>query len=938
MNIAMLANRFIKSIVSLIICILILIQPEMDAVAQNGGTNDIARQSAQLLLEKLSTAQRVGQLFVITFKGTELNPESQIYDLIANHHIGGIVLKRANNNFAGPKDTISEVYRLNTTLQNIALKNFPSTAKTAIPLPSMDAEDQESLVSIPLFIGISQEGDLGPFDQIINGLTPIPNMMAVGATWNTALAEGVGNILGGELQALGFNMYLGPCLDVLDITYTEGGDNLGTRTFGGDPFWVSQMGKAFIRGLHAGSGSKIAVIAKHFPGRGGSDRLPEEEVATVRKSLDQLKLIELAPFFAVTGQVLDATGTADGLYLSHIRYQGLQGNIRATTKPISFDSAALDLLLDLEELSTWREGNHVIVSDDLGSQAVRKFFDPDDRSFDARQIVRNAFLAGNDLLYMDQIISSDDEDTYETVINILDYFIQKYNEDRAFAERVDSSVLRILSLKYQLYGSFEPQFVIPTSQNLLKIGKDTGIIFEVAQQAVTLISPDHADLISTLPQPPQLRERIIFFTDEMNTRQCDTCETQTIPDISAFQDAVVNLYGSTTGGQISTSRLSSYSFKDLFNFLDTPLNYLDLQSNLSKANWVIFAVLQDDQQRPESLVLHRILSERMDLIRNKNVIVFAFNIPYQLDATEISNVTAYYGVFSRIPSFIDIAARVLFQEITPVGSSPVSIPGVAYDLVNVTTPNPMQVIPLNIDINPLSPLITTPGAPVVTQEPTFQLGDIILLQTGVILDQNDHPVPDGTVVKFFFTLMGEKRINQIIEATTRDGIARTTFRIQDEGMLEISVTSEPALNSEILQLDISLGKDVVVSAITPTINPALREEALTPGLTQSKARPNSFSYLSPFLEWVILMIIIWGLGIITLLIGSRVHHVKWAVHTGLLSIVFGFIPPLWVWMGLPGSDFHYYSMGWLKLILYSVLFSGCAILYLWWKRSTNDIQ
>ena len=44
----------------------------------------------------------------------------------------------------------------------------------------------------------------------------------------------------------------------------------------------------------------MMVIAKHFPGRGDSDRSPEEEVATVRKSLEQLKQVELPPFFAVT--------------------------------------------------------------------------------------------------------------------------------------------------------------------------------------------------------------------------------------------------------------------------------------------------------------------------------------------------------------------------------------------------------------------------------------------------------------------------------------------------------------------------------------------------------------------------------------------------------------------------------------------------------------
>ena len=44
----------------------------------------------------------------------------------------------------------------------------------------------------------------------------------------------------------------------------------------------------------------MAVIVKHFPGLGGSDRPIEEEVATIRKSLDELQQVDLAPFFTVT--------------------------------------------------------------------------------------------------------------------------------------------------------------------------------------------------------------------------------------------------------------------------------------------------------------------------------------------------------------------------------------------------------------------------------------------------------------------------------------------------------------------------------------------------------------------------------------------------------------------------------------------------------------
>jgi len=76
----------------------------------------------------------------------------------------------------------------------------------------------------------------------------------------------------------------------------------------------------------------VATIAKHFPGNGGSDRSPEEEVATVDKSIQELRRIELAPFFAAT-QGDDPEAITDGLLSAHIRYRGFQGTSGSSPGP-----------------------------------------------------------------------------------------------------------------------------------------------------------------------------------------------------------------------------------------------------------------------------------------------------------------------------------------------------------------------------------------------------------------------------------------------------------------------------------------------------------------------------------------------------------------------------------------------------------------------------
>jgi beta-N-acetylhexosaminidase len=304
-----------------------------------------------------------------------------------------------------------------------------------------------------LLIATNHEGDKAPYNQIRSQLTKVPNNMAIGATWQPQYAETVGEIVGQELSIIGINMLLGPSLDVLEEPAPYSPNDLGTRSFGGDPYWVGEMGQAYTRGVHNGSQNRMAVVAKHFPGIGSSDRPIDQEVPTVRKSQEQLKQIELAPFFAVTGGTDDSSARADALLATHIRYQGFQGNIRATTNPISFDPQALTTLMQLPQLASWRQEGGVIVSDALGVRAVERFYD-DTQGFPHRRVAKDALLAGNDLLILAEFALGDApyEQQLANIKNTILWFREKYETDQSFQQRVDEAVLRILQLKLRLYG------------------------------------------------------------------------------------------------------------------------------------------------------------------------------------------------------------------------------------------------------------------------------------------------------------------------------------------------------------------------------------------------------------------------------------------------------------------------------------------------------
>jgi beta-N-acetylhexosaminidase len=854
------------------------------------------------LLDRLTPEERVGQLFLITFQGTDVGIDSPIYDLITKYNIGGVVLLAKNDNFVDLDKTtdeyLSQIQDLNQQIQqnewNYSRQSLIDFNTGAAYFPSY----------IPLFIATSQEGDGYPYDQILHGLTPLPNEMTLGATWTPEMATQVGEILGKEISAIGFNMLLGPSLDVLESPQIEASDNLGTRTFGGDPFWVSEMGRAYIKGVHLGSAGHVSVVANHFPGHGSSDRLPEVEVATVRKSLDELKSFDLAPFFAVTGDAQSPEEITDALLISHIRYQGLQGNIRATTRPVSLDPQALSLLIGLPELDAWRKNGGLMISDDLGSLAVRRFYDLTSQTFDARRVALNAFLAGNDLLYIADFSSAEVPDSFTAATRTLDFFAQKYREDAAFAQRVDASVLRILTLKFKLFQNFTLNNVLDTQGNPEDLGKSGQVTFEVARNAATLISPTQAEIDETVPDPPNQSDRIIFISDNREAKQCTQCKPAPMLPVNALQDAVLRLYGPQAGGQVVPYNLSSYSLADLQQMLVTEPDTLAVERDLKRANWIVLGMLSDRSDIPSFQTLRQFLSERPDLFQQKRLVVFAFCAPYFLDATNISKLTAYYGLYSKTPQSVDVAAYLLFRELRPGGASPVSIRGIGYNLNEALFPDPAKVISLQLDL----PQPETQASEIITPTPTpppeFHMGDVIPLRTGVILDHNGNPVPDGTPVAFVFS-MGSEATSVRQVATTQQGIARTTYAVVSSGVLDIHAESENARSTN-LKVDIPSPNGENVT-ITPTQSPTQTFEP-SPSPTSMQAIedtpiPLSNTPIQPdFGDWLMALLISGGLAWAVYRLASLIGQIRWGVRAGFLTLIGGLLAYSYLALQLPGSE------------------------------------
>lgn len=887
----------------------------------------------------MTTADKVGQLFLVTFPGSEVGAGSDIAELIQILRVGGVILSPANENFGNGAFAPTQVLSLTTALQELAFtSSFPVTltlsvpVTVTVPLQATPSPSERLTVTtttmvtytevmtrpaqgVPLLTAIYQEGDGYPYTSLRGGFTQLPSNMAVGATWNDDHARAFGTIVGRELEAVGVNLLLGPSLDLLSEPRPGQGGDLGTRVFGGDPYWVGRMSQAYVEGVHLGSNWRVATVGKHLPGLGAGDRSLEDEIATVDKSLQDLRLIELPPFFAVT-QTDSITNTTDALMTAHIRYRGFQGSIRYVTQPISLNAQGLQEILAQPELVPWREAGGVLVSDSLGVPAVRRHYSPELQSFPHRQIALDAFMAGNDLLTLSRFALTDSwEEHIGNVTDTILFFQSRYDEDETFRARVDQSVRRILTLKRRICTDFSLDSCMGSTEAASQVGAANGPVAQIAQSAVTLLYPATDEIVVRLPRPPRQEERIIIFTDSREARECERCLPFYLMNPQALEETILRLYGPEATGQVNPDHVSSYTFAELHAYLQ--YGSPDLTDVIRDADWLVFSMLDyAPDEHPSSVALKEFLREWTIGQVAQNIIAIAHEAPYYLDTTEVSKLTAYYGLYGKEQPFVDAAARVLFQEYAPAGESPVTVDGVGYDLAKQLLPDPAQVISvLWVDLPP-----EIEGTP----EPVkLEVGDPLRIRTSLIRDRNGNPVPDGTPVTFHYVYVDEGLGGQV-EAMTVNGIAETALTLEHAGILEIRATSDPAQNSLSLQV-INQGETTEILTPTPTPTPTSTPTPTpTPTLTPtSTPTPTPTPTPSPTplaqelpppepmprVQWFDLLSALLGMiaasGVVVVVGGGlqmKARVVNPLSRAALLSGVFGLAGYIYYGLGFPGSS------------------------------------
>ena len=325
-------------------------------------------------LKRMTLDEKIGQLLVTSFDATFVSADSDVSDRL--HHLVGEV-KVGGMHVFGTNEAMPAVM-LNPTYGNgsTTRKGDPYVAAAMLNRLQREAET-------PLLTTADFEGGVG---YILNGATRLPRAMAIGAAHDPELAYRAGKVSAEEGRALGVVVDFYP---IVDVNNNPRNPIINVRSFGEDVALVSEMARAYIRGVRDGG---MIATAKHFPGHGDTATDTHIGLAVIEHPRSHLDQVELPPFRAAI-----AAG-AGAVMSSHIALPALDpgmvpGAAEALRNPATLSRPILTGLLRDE-----MKFDGLIYTDSISMFAISRNVPPD-------RAAALAVKAG-----ADQVLHSPDDD------------------------------------------------------------------------------------------------------------------------------------------------------------------------------------------------------------------------------------------------------------------------------------------------------------------------------------------------------------------------------------------------------------------------------------------------------------------------------------------------------------------------------------------------
>lgn len=268
-------------------------------------------------------------------------------------------------------------------------------------------------IDIPMFVAVDEEG--GYVTRIAKNsnfdVPAFPYASELGRSGDTSAVYEMGAAIGKYLKSYGFNVDFAPVADVLSNAENQ---VVKKRSFGSDARLVSEMVLAELGGLES---QNIIGCAKHFPGHGSTVGDTHEGYAYTEKTWEELLKCEIIPFSDSIEKGVPM------VMVGHISLPNVVGD---------HTPASMSYSIITEHLRNELGYDGIVITDSLGMGAITN-------SYSSKQAVVNVLKAGGDML-LDPV---DFKSAYEGILSEL-------ASGGISEKRIDESVYRILSVKYEL--------------------------------------------------------------------------------------------------------------------------------------------------------------------------------------------------------------------------------------------------------------------------------------------------------------------------------------------------------------------------------------------------------------------------------------------------------------------------------------------------------
>ena len=260
-----------------------------------------------------------------------------------------------------------------------------------------------SRATIPLFFAADVEGgklNKFSFDLSLKDLPPNSEISTIES------AQKWGEEVGTAMNRMGLNMALAPVLDVADegLMYTS------NRSFRGSTEQVSALGRSYSQGLALHG---IAAMGKHWPGYGNVEENTDHHFVVTERSREDIEKDKKA--------FVDVGTNLTGVMLANVGYSSYDNKPAILSKTLVAEAHAHGWLT---------------ITDDLSIKALSEA-----TNGDQEEVVRQAFLAGNDFLLTTAPLDWEKSLDYRGIIKEL------IVADPSYETILDDAVLRILQAK-----------------------------------------------------------------------------------------------------------------------------------------------------------------------------------------------------------------------------------------------------------------------------------------------------------------------------------------------------------------------------------------------------------------------------------------------------------------------------------------------------------